>query len=244
MELRRKPRGEKVYRGAYKYMKGENLYAEEEFEVYRDRKELGLTFFAESISRVATGELLTVFVDFTLNKDYIPQKLTIERKLGELIVKELFDYNHRTNTIDYFFISKKGQEHHQIQVPPKFSIATPTTSTSMLFLKTKKEDTTAKNYFPLICSTNQWSFENPPHQQTLAIERTALASENINLDGHNVSATPYKIFDVQDLDNAEDEENIPFLTVQISKHSTIPYIVRSEDGIKIQIKYLNDLEKD
>ncbi len=244
MEIRRKPRGEKVYRGAYKYFKGETLYAEEEFEVYKDRKELGMSFFAESHSRVATGELLTVYVDYMINKDYIPQKLTIERKLGELMVKELFDYNHRTNTVDYFFISQKGQEHQQIQVPPKFSIATPTTSTSMLFLKTKKEDTTSRNYFPVLASTNQWTYETLPFQQTLVIERTALASENINIEGHSVAATPYKIYDIQDLDQADDADNVPFVTAQISKHATIPYVVRSDDGIRIQIKYLNDLDKD
>ncbi|MCR9203927.1 MAG: hypothetical protein NXH75_05090, partial [Halobacteriovoraceae bacterium] len=77
METRRRPRGEKVYRGAYNYLKGDTLYAQEEFEVYKDRKELGMTFFAELHSRVATGELLTVFVDYVITKEYVPQKLVI-----------------------------------------------------------------------------------------------------------------------------------------------------------------------
>ncbi|MCF8059535.1 MAG: hypothetical protein K9K67_09580 [Bacteriovoracaceae bacterium] len=244
MEIRRKPRGDKIYRGAYNYYKGENLYAEEEFEVYKDRKELGMSFFAEIHSRVATGELLVIYVDFTLTKDYIPQKLMVERTLGELIVKELYDFNPRTNIIDYIFMSKKGQEHKQIQVPPKFSITTPSACTSMLFLKTKKEDPTSKNFFPILSSTNLWSFENIPFQQTVAVERTALASENINIDGHSVSATPYRVFDVIDLDKTEDQDKVPFATTHISKHSTIPYVIRSQDGLRIQIKYLNDLDKD
>ncbi len=245
MELRRKPRGDKVYRGAYKYFKGETLYAEEEFEVYKDRKELGMTFFAEIHSRVATGELLTVYLDFTLTKDYIPQKLLIERVLGEIAIQEIYDFNPRTNTLDYLFISKEGQEHLQIQVPPKFSISTPTTCTSMLFLKTKKEDTTTKNFYPVISSKNQWKCDGPPYQQTLVAERAALAAENVNIDGQSVQATPYKIFDQEDVDNEEDiEGELPAVTAQISKHSTIPYLVRSQDGIRIQIKYLNDLDKD
>ncbi len=75
MEIKRKPRGDKVYRGAYNYYKGDKLYAEEEFEVYKDRKELGMSFFARLHARVATGELLNIYVDFTLTKDYLPQKL-------------------------------------------------------------------------------------------------------------------------------------------------------------------------
>lgn len=244
MEIRRKPRGEKVYRGAYNYFKGETLYCEEEFEVYKDRKELGMTFFAEQVSRVATGELLTVYVDYTLTKDYIPQKLTVEKKLGELIVREMYDFNSRSNMVDYFFINKKGQEHKQIQVPPKFTISTPTASTSMLFLKTKKEDTSSRTYFSVLSSPNHWTFEKEPYQQTIAIERTALASETLNIEGHSVQATPYKLYDLKDLDKADDTDQVPFLTTQISKHATIPYIIRSEDGVRIQIKYLNDLDKD
>lgn len=245
MEVRRKPRGDKVYRGAYNYYKGETLYCEEEFEVFKDRKELGMTFFAEQVSRVATGELLTVYIDYTLTKDYIPQKLMVERKLGELIVREMYDFNARNNMVDYIFMNKKGQEHTQVQVPPKFTITTPTACTSMLFLKTKKEDTTSRNYFSVLSSTNQWTYEKEPFQQTIAVERTALASESINIDGHSVNATPYKIYDVTDLDkSSDDQDQVPFLTTQISKHATIPYIIRSDDGIRIQIKYLNDLDKD
>jgi len=244
MEPKRRARGEKVYRGAYKYLKGENLYAEEEFEVFKDRKELGMTFFAEFHSRVATGELLTVYVDFTLTKDYIPQKLLIEKSLGKELVKEVFDFNPRNNVVDYLFMSKKGQEHLEIQVPPKFAITTPTASTSMLFLKTKKEDTTARNFYQVLSTTNQWKFEKAPFQQTIVGERTALASESIQIDGQSVQATPYKIYDAKDLEENDDTGSAAFSTVQLSKHSTIPYVVRSADNLKIQIKYLNDLDKD
>jgi hypothetical protein len=244
MEIRRKPRGDKIYRGAYNYFKGDTLYAEEEFEVYKDRKELGMSFFGELHSRVATGELLSVYLDFTLTKDYIPQKLMVEKTLGKEVVKEIFDFNPRTNIVDYIFISTQGQEHTEVAVPPRFGITTPLSFTSMLFLKTKKEDTTAKNYFQVLSAKNQWRYEHEPYQQTIVAERTALASENLNLEGQSVAATPYKIWDAADLDKEDDENSPPFATVQISKHATIPYLIRSQDGLKIQIKYLNDLDKD
>jgi len=244
MEIKRKPHGDKVYRGAYNYYKGDNLYAEEEFEVYKDRKELGMTFFGELHSRVATGELLSVYLDYTLTKDYIPQKLIIEKTLGKEVVKEVFAFNPRTNVIDYIFISNRGQEHVEVLVPPRFGITTPLSCTSMLFLKSKKEDTTAKNYFQVLSVKNQWRYEHAPYQQSIVAERTALAAENLNLEGQSVPATPYKMWDASDLEKEDDDSTPPFSTVQISKHSTIPYLIRSQDGLKIQIKYLNDLDKD
>lgn len=245
MEVRRRPRGDKVYRGAYNYYKGEKMYAQEEFEVYKDRKELGLTFFAEFHSRVATGELLKIYLDYTLTKEFIPVKLQLEKTLGEHIVKEYFDYNSRTNKLDYIFIGKDTQTHKEIQVPPKFSISTPVTSTSMLFLRTKKEDTTAKNYYQVLSSTNQWSYKEDPFPQTMAAERTALAQEHINIEGQSVTATQYKVWDYRDIEKVDDLESVPYALASMSKYVSLPYKIYSpSESIKIQIKYLNDLDKD
>jgi len=244
MDIKRKPRGEKVYRGAFTYFKGDKLYAEEEFEVYKDRKELGMSFFARLHARVATGELLNIYVDYSLTKDYTPQKLLIEKDIGQESVTELFDFNPRKSGLDYIFINKAGEKHIQIPVPPKFGITTPTTSTSMLFLKYKKEDTTAKNYYQVLSSMNQWTFEQNPHIQNIVAERAALTAENINIDGQSVAATPYRIWDAADLEEDVDTSQIDHASIQLSKFSSIPYQVKSQDGTRIQIKYLNDLDKD
>ncbi len=244
MDLRRKPRGDKIYRGAYNYFKGDNLYAEEEFEVYKDRKELGMSFFGELHSRVATGEMLTVYVDYTLSKDYVPRKLLVEKTLGKEVVTEIFDFNPKINMLDYLFISSDGQEHIEVKVPPRFAITTPLTFTSMLFLKVKKEDVTAKNFYPILSVKNQWRYEEPPYQQIIVAERAALASENLNIGGQSVPATPYKVWDSEDLEQQDDSNTATFATAQVSKHSTIPYLLRSQDGLKIQVKYFNDLDKD
>lgn len=244
MEIKRKPRGDKVYRGAYNYYKGEKLYAEEEFEVYKDRKELGMSFFAQLHARVATGELLNIYVDLLLTKDYIPQKLLIEKDIGQESVTEIFDYDPRKNSLDYIFMNKLGKEHLQITVPSKFGITTPTASTSMIFLKSKKEDTTAKNYFQVLSSTNQWSYEKEPFMQMIVAERAALAAENISIDGQSVSATPYKLWDAAEVNEDGDFTGLDFISTQLSKYATIPYQVKSLDGTRIQIKYLNDLDKD
>ncbi|MAF77388.1 MAG: hypothetical protein CME63_17185 [Halobacteriovoraceae bacterium] len=244
MDIKRKPRGDKIYRGAYSYFKGDKLYAEEEFEVYKDRKELGMSFFATLHARVATGELLNIYLDYSLTKDYTPQKLLIEKDIGQESVTEIFDFNPRKNGVDYIFINKAGQEHFQITVPPKFGITTPTTSTSMLFLKYKKEDTTAKNHYQVLSSSNQWVFEKEPYMQNIVAERAALSAENFSIDGQSVAATPYRIWDASDIEDINDAAHVNHVSVQLSKYASIPYQVKSQDGTRIQIKYLNDLDKD
>ena len=196
MELKRKPRGDKTYRGAYKYLKGETVYCEEEFEVYRDRQELGMSFFSTIHSRVATGELLTYYIDYQVNKDYIPQSVYIEKTLGKEVVTELYTFNARVNILDYIFVNAKGEkEHHQINTSPKFFIATPAACTSMIFLKSKKEDTTGKNYYNIISSNNQWSYEELPSSKNLGLERLTATGVNITIEGSSLQAIEYKIFD-------------------------------------------------
>ena len=67
--------------------------------------------------------------------------------------------------------------------------------------------------------------------------------EKINIDGQNVQASQFKIYDeATDFKNIKDPQHIK---MYLSQHGAIPYIIRTDDGTKIQIKYLNDLtEKD
>ena len=50
----------KVFRGAYNYLRNGNIFSEETFEVFKDRKEGTYSFESEMHSRVATGQLLTI----------------------------------------------------------------------------------------------------------------------------------------------------------------------------------------
>lgn len=245
MELKRKPRGDKTYRGAYKYLKGETVYCEEEFEVYRDRKELGMSFFSIIHSRVATGELLTYYIDYQINKEYIPQSVYIEKTLGKEVVTELYTFDGRKNLLEYVFVSANGdREHHTINTSPKFFIATPAACTSMIFLKSKKEDTTGKNYYNFIQSRNQWTFEKMPESVNVGLERLSASSVNLSIEGSNLQAIEYKVFDPKEFEDIEDQNLLRNLRVHVSKYATIPYMIKSSDDIKIQVKYLNDLDRD
>lgn len=242
MELRRKPKGDKVCRGAYEYFKRDTLYAEEEFEVYKDRKELNMSFFAYLFARVPTGELLTVYVDYILSKDYMPQNLYIEKTLGKSVIQENYAYDPKDNSLIYHYTGPKTQEQVTTTTPSKFTLTTPTTSTSLTFLKTKKEDTVAKNYYTIYGTNNNWTYEGPPSSKVVVMERVGIGQETLDIGGKKLQSTPYKLFDADDLDNDGESLTAPHLQVHLSKVITIPYIIKSDDGTKIQIKYLNDFD--
>ena len=142
------------------------------------------------------------------------------------------------------FTNSKGEEHQEeITTAPKYHIATPTAASSMLFLRSKKFDANGKNAFNLLVGYNQWEFKEAPKFKNILLERASLTVEKMNIDGQNVQATQYKMYDEEtDFKIVKDPQHIKIF---LSNHGAIPYMVRSDDGTKIQIKYLNDLsEKD
>jgi hypothetical protein len=73
------------------------------------------------------------------------------------------------------------------------------------------------------------------------VERIGLANEKITIDGQNVLAAPYRMFDEEsDFKTVKDP---PHIKIHISPHAGIAYTIRSDEGTKIQIKYLNDLSE-
>ncbi|MDD0853555.1 hypothetical protein HBN50_10620 [Halobacteriovorax sp. GB3] len=238
--FRKKQNEDKVFRGSYVYTRNDNVYCEENFDLYKDKKDYSLTFQSQIISRVSTGELLNVSIDYTVNKDYIPQKVIIDRSLGEDHVQELFIFDSRSTRINYSLITKTGEEKVTLNTAPKFHIATPSISCSMLFLRSKKFDNTGKNFYSILGSKNFWKFDEEPSFKNIMLQRTNTTTETINIDGKSVTATQYKLEEQSDnlLDVA------PSVRIWLSQHYTIPYLIKTPDGTKIQIKYLNNLDKE
>ncbi|PIP91856.1 MAG: hypothetical protein COW01_12005 [Bdellovibrionales bacterium CG12_big_fil_rev_8_21_14_0_65_38_15] len=233
-------RGDKILRGSYNYYRFNNIYSEETFEVYRDRQDFSMSYYADIHSRVATGELLTVNVDVKLNKDFVPSFVKVVRSLGKDFATETYTYQKATSTVLYTFDTANESEEAQIPISSKFHVATPAACSSMVYLKSKKEDTTSKNLYHLIQTDNKWKFEAVPQVKIIAMQRVGTGTENVVIDGHSVQATHYRLFE----DNNDIVDNPQALKVHISKHATIPYIIKSDDGTRIQIKFLNDLDKD
>lgn len=231
---------DKIYRGAFNYYRNENSYAEEIFDVYRDKKDQSFHYISEAVVKVTTGEILILHVEYIVNKDYIPQFVAIEKIMGKESTREVYEYNSRKNHLVYKFNNSKGDEHNdEISTAPKYHIATPTAASSMLFLRSKKFDATGKNSFNILVGFNQWDFKEAPKFKNIILERANLTAEKMNIDGQNVQATQYKMYDeLTDFKSAKDPSHVKIF---LSQHGVIPYMVRSDDGTKIQIKYLNDL---
>ena len=231
---------DKIFRGAFNYYRNESSYAEEIFDVYRDKKEQSSHYISEAIVKVTTGEVLNLHVEYIVNKDYIPTFVAIEKIMGKEMTREVYEYNSRRNHLHYKFTNSKGEEHtEEIATAPKYHITTPTAASAMLFLRSKKFDASGKNSFNILVSYNQWDYKDAPKFKNIILERANLTAEKMNIDGQNVQATQYKMYDeTTDFKNLKEP---PHIKIFLSQHGAIPYMIRSDDGTKIQIKYLNDL---
>jgi hypothetical protein len=233
-------KNDKIYRGCFLYYRNESLYAEENFDVYREKKDQSFSYISESSIRVSTGEILILRVEYTVNKEFIPTIAIVEKVMGKESSRELFEYNVRKNFIQYTFTNSKGEtKTTEISTAPKFHITTPTCASSMLFLKSKKFDTNGKNSYNVLVSHNQWDYKEDPHFKNVILERATLTAEKINIDGQNVQATQYKMYD-EDTDFKNLKEP-PHVKIFMSNHGGVPYVIKGDDGTKIQIKFLNDL---
>lgn len=231
---------DKIYRGAFNYYRNENSYAEENFEVFRDKKEQSYHFISEAVVKVTTGEILNLHVEYIVNKEYIPLFVMIEKIMGKESTREVYEYSIKRNQINYKFTNSKGDSHEdEIATAPKFHITTPTAASSMLFLRSKKFDASGKNSFNILIAFNQWEYRVAPKFKNIILERANLTAEKMNIDGQNVQAMQYKMYDdATDFKSIKDPQHVKIF---LSQHGAIPYMVRSDDGTKIQIKYLNDL---
>ncbi len=244
-----KKEGEKIFRGAYTYMRNTNIYSEESFEVFRDKKEMTYTFVSEVVSRVATGELLNINTRYVINKDYTPLEVTIHRSLGNQSVKEEYIFDIRRTRINYSFTDAEGQVSKcELATNPKFYITTSATCSSMLYLRNKKFDNTGKNYYSIIVSNNHWAYEGEPTINNIVLQRVTQTSENIKVGDSNLEATQYKLTEQSEDDVEIDPHGPPVaendLRIWCSQHMTIPYLIKDNSGTKIEVKYLNNLDKD
>jgi hypothetical protein len=233
-------KNDKIYRGSFLYFRNESQYAEENFDVYREKKDQALAYISEASIRVSSGEILNLHVEYVVNKEFIPTFVKVEKIMGKESIVELYEFNPKKNFVVYTYENSKGhKESVEILTAPKFHVTTPTSASSMLFLRSKKFDANGKNSFNVLISHNQWEYKENPAFKNVILERATLTAEKINIDGQNVQATQYKLFDDHtDFKNLKDP---PHLKIFLSPHGGIPYIIRGEDGTKIQIKYLNDL---
>ena len=132
---------------------------------------------------------------------------------------------------------------------PKFHIAVPCAAASMLFILSKRFDNTARNDYMVWSSTNQWKYVNPPTLHTVSLDRVSVGNETLFINNQELSCIKYLAYDTS---RPQQQEDLPFdyrnqqnpLTVYLSGHMAIPYLIEGQGSTRIQIKVLQDLTAD
>jgi hypothetical protein len=243
---RRRKKGTKIYRGAYHCFAGEKVYGEEEFEVYRNEKQEVYHFLSETTSRVSTGELLILNVEYVINFKFIPLIAIIDKAMGNDRIQERYDYDLENNRLSYMFITKDGDNQSYMHTKQSFHIATPCIASSILFILSKKFNSTSTNFYNLISCENHWEYVDKPSVKNAMLQKISSTMEMIAIAGTTVEAMQYKLW--QEGTNYDfskkqkkKEEAPPTLKIYLSRFLAIPYIVESNDGLLYKIKYLNNL---
>ncbi len=238
---------EVLLKGSYDYRNNDNIYCQEKFQVQRNLSELTTEFVSESLSRVSTGEMLKIKVNYTIGKDWIPKSVMIDRSLGINHVIETFECNQRTNKLQYTFmdIAEKKVDEYETSTPPRFHISTPTVASGFLFIMSKKFDNTGDNNYTLIGSSNRWEFVDKLIQKNIAMRKLDHLDENIKVEGANFQGTWYRIRSVENTDefsvaNIESSEH-DYVEIMLSKYITIPLSIKQPDGTTIVIQSFTNL---
>lgn len=225
-----------VFKGAMDYYSNNVAYSEENFFIYRHLREGSLIYESELLTRLESGELLKIIGHYKINKELIPEKVEIDKIMGKQIISETFKMNLKSNIITYQFQRGEVFNEYKITPPPRFQIATPTSTTSALFLYTKKYDPTGKNFNGVLVSDNFWEYQTIPSMQYILAQRQGSGLQTVKIKGKELKAFHYKLF--------TDEDHIRTghgsMDVYMSKHYGIPYLMQYED-IKIQVRYLNEV---
>lgn len=233
----------RVYTGSYNYFyKGTN-YCEEYFEVLKSKEKSSFQFNSEMISRTKKGEIFQATVNFTVNHNFVPVLVQIQKQLGQENCKEVYKLNEITNSLEYRFYNRGVMERREIKVPAKYHIAAPTTSQSMLFIQSKNFETLSKQGYKLIQNDNSWVFKNAPYDSNMIVEKMSNSRKTIVLNGHKVKASPFTLYS----ENQNDPENNinEKLIVHVSKYHSIPYLIEDQvNDHRIEIVKLKNLVAD
>ncbi|MBL6988513.1 MAG: hypothetical protein ISR65_01970 [Bacteriovoracaceae bacterium] len=236
----------KLYRGGFIYYTGDRAYAEESFEVFQDNRGLGHLFKAKLFGRVSSGEILALELNYRFAKDWIPQEVTISKRLGRNNIVEHYLHDGKTNHVIYTFAKDDRQSSCQVPTPPRFYINTPFACTAFQFFLSKHFRSTMKNIYSVIRSNNDWEYAHQPETKIIALEkmRTQVA---VNIEDNTIFAEHFRLYEDIDKETAQSltqGEQLPYVDMYISKYLAIPYLIKSDhENLKIQIKYLNDLEE-
>ncbi|MBF0314543.1 MAG: hypothetical protein HQK50_10940 [Oligoflexia bacterium] len=227
-----------MLRGSYEYTSHKKIYSEENFLVYKNSKDNSMIFDSELLTRLDSGEFLKVMLSYHINKNWVPLEVTINKQVGKQNATEIYQMDLKKNTLTYQFIANNQAKVMKLQVPPKYQIATYNTVSSFLFISSKKYDPTGRNYYNILVTNNLLEYQGPPQMNYIVLERISTTPQNVRVNDKNLKAIIYRIYSQSGHEKKTEE---PIISC-ISRHYSIPYVVEGPKNLRIQIKFLSEVE--
>ena len=232
MKIKRIPEGERVFKGFYDYSVGARSYSKEEFEVYHSSQGSTMSFFSSIYTRMTTGEMLHIYVDYMVSKDFLPYRIMVEKTLGKNRSSEIYQYDKTKNLVNYFFATDEEEKHVNVAVASRFHIATPAAVSSMFFVQNCREGSGEQTFCTLLTGQNKWVFESEPVLKSVILYKPREKMEPVKIGMETVYAHVYRLYENTEGGNL----NSPHLNVYMSQHFNIPYMFRSPEGTSVWIK--------
>lgn len=230
---------EQIIKGRYIYKKNGHVYSEEDFKIFHEEHKQGnFIINSEVSSRVANGEFLQIFIEYTLSCTFDPVSLIIRRSMGRENSVEKFIYHSTENLIKYSIRGSKGEGSYDKHVSGKFFISAPCAVTSMMMSLSKKVSPIYRTAYDIISSKNVWGYQAPIEENTIHIEQIQAEPVGISIQNKELNAFFYQMFE-NEKGSGIIESPISFY---LSKFMNIPYRIKIPEDIVIETEFIKNTE--
>lgn len=225
----------KILNGTYTYYQEGRTYSEEAFRVYKELDKDFLIFESETMTRLHTGELLKLEVEYILNNKYLPEEVILKKTIGKTLVNERFLCNWKDHHLTYSIVTPEGRKVQKKEMSGLYHISTPTACLSLVCIYSRNMNIYGRTRYVYAVSQNNWKFEKPIDEEDFYLELANNDPIPFTLKGKSLSGKQYKMYK-HDSADCVDENPVVFYA---SKYYGIPYLVQIGEDIRIEINHLN-----
>lgn len=205
--------------GEYNYVEKERNYCQETFKLTHNNETDHYTLLAEIFSRMDSGELLKVNVQYEMNQYYIPINVKISRSLGKKFSSETFFLDPTAQSLHYTFQNDSATQSYSMSASNKHYIASPSFATTALFTLSKKFDATDRTAVSIITSDNTWDYQAPPEDRIIYADFKTRELTDFKINKAELSAMLLHLYK-GDANSPHPEQPVE---LYLSKHFNLPY---------------------
>jgi hypothetical protein len=225
----------KLINGTYTYYQEGKAYSEESFRVFHELDENYHVFETETMTRLHTGELLKLEVEYQVNQKFLPEVVTLKKTIGKTLVREVFTCNWTDHYLLYEIVTPDGVKKQKKEISGLYQISTPTVGLSLICTHGRKMNLYGRTRYVFVVSNNNWKYETPIEENDVYLELASNDPIPFTLKGKNLSGKKYNMYK-HDSSDCFDEDPVVFYA---SKYFSIPYLVEIGDDIRIEVNNLS-----